>query len=270
MKIYGLDFTSRPRRDKPITCLEMEFLADTLAFKKLYELITFEKLEELLHSSGPWVMGMDFPFGLPRKFIENIGWPKSWRAYVDHVSTLTRDEFRAALNEYRHNRAVGDKEHRRATDVSARSISPQKLYGVPVGLMFYEGAPRIRRSGSTIPLLQTGDPERIILEAYPGVLARDLIGRRAYKHDDKKKQTPEKAEARAEIVARIKNFGLPDSFGFRVEAPEYLQEDPSGDQLDALLCAIQAAWAWKSKEQNYGAPKVVDELEGWIAHPFTD
>ena len=62
--------------------------------------------------------------------------------------------------------------NRRATDIAASSISPQKLYGVPVGLMFFEGAPRLMRLGVTIPGLQSGDPERIVVEAYPGVLAR--------------------------------------------------------------------------------------------------
>ena len=43
---------------------------------------------------------------------------------------------RQALDTYRAGRAYGDKEHQRRTDIAARSISPQKLYGVPVGLMF--------------------------------------------------------------------------------------------------------------------------------------
>ena len=82
----------------------------------------------------------------------------------------------------------GDKEHRRQTDFAAGSISPQKLYGVPVGLMFFEGAPRWWKQGSPIPHLQQGDPKRIVIEAYPGVLARQIIDRRKYK-DDTKEQT---------------------------------------------------------------------------------
>lgn len=38
-------------------------------------------------------------------------------------------------------------------------------------------------------------------------------------------------------------------------------------QLDALLCAIQAAWAWTQRDQGFGLPKHVDPLEGWIADP---
>jgi hypothetical protein len=55
------------------------------------------------------------------------------------------------LEVYRSHRPFGDKEHRRKTDIAASSISPQKLYGVPVGLMFFEGAPRLVKSGVTIP-----------------------------------------------------------------------------------------------------------------------
>ena len=60
-----------------------------------------------------------------------------------------------------------------------------------------------------------------------------------------------------------------DDFGFRVNAPHTLVEDPSGDELDALLCATQAAWAWAKRNQNFGLPADSDPLEGWIAHPQT-
>jgi hypothetical protein len=47
--------------------------------------------------------------------------------------------------------------------------------------MFFEGLPRLLDAGVTIPYVQVGDPRRIVVEAYPGVLARQLIGRRSYK-----------------------------------------------------------------------------------------
>ena len=57
------------------------------------------------------------------------------------------------------------------------------------------------------------------------------------------------------------------SYGLRVQAPKDLVDDPSGDQLDALLCAIQAAWAWTMREHVYGRSCAADPLEGWIADP---
>src|SRR5690606_35219217 len=97
--------------------------------------------------------------------------------------------FRKALDDYRMSRTLGDREHRRATDVACGSISPQKLYGTPVALMFFEGANRLRQAGVTIPGLVEGAADRIVVEAYPGVLARRILGRRSYKNDDKSKQS---------------------------------------------------------------------------------
>lgn len=269
MKIYGIDFTSRPTRRKPITCLECVLVNNTLHAGHLTEWYDFEQFEDALIRPGPWIAGIDFPFGQARTFIENIGWPETWHGYVGFISELARKEFRNKLDTYRANRKPGDKEHRRATDVVAGSISPQKLYGTPVGLMFFEGAPRLRAAGVTIPGLQQGDPVRIVVEAYPGILARTLIGRRSYKQDTKSKQTKEQRLAREALVNRITSGGCLTSHGLKVEATNNLTDDPGGDHLDALLCAIQAAWAWNKRRDNYGLPADFDVLEGWVSDPGT-
>ena len=93
MKIFGIDFTSRPGKSKPLTCLECEFDGSTLRAGSLVEWIAFDQFEDFLGSDGEWIAGIDFPFGLPRKFIENIGWPNSWEAYVSYVGSLERLEF---------------------------------------------------------------------------------------------------------------------------------------------------------------------------------
>jgi len=267
MKIYGIDFTSSPQRRKPITCLECVLEGAVLRAGELIEWPSFSGFEALLSAPGPWLAGIDFPFGQSRKFIETIGWPGSWAGYVDHAQSLGREGFRKTLDAYRAHRPAGDKEHRRRTDEFAGSISPQKLYGVPVGLMFFEGAPRLRAAGVTIPGLQHGDPERIAIEAYPGRLARSLIGRRSYKQDMKAKQTEAQRHARMDLLKAVTRGGVRQSHGLSVEAPLSLADDPGADHLDALLCAIQAAWAWNHRDQGFGAPKTTDALEGWIADP---
>lgn len=267
MIVYGIDFTSRPKRSKPITCLACTLEGTHLRADELSEWQTFEAFEQALQKPGPWIAGIDFPFGQARRFIETIGWPLSWQGYVDRVAAMTRQEFRDALDAYRQPRPKGDKEHRRETDVAARSISPQKLFGTPVGLMFFEGAPRLRRSGVTIPRLQEGDPDRVVVEAYPGVLARHLIGKRSYKQDTRAKQTPDKHDARKDLLDKIRRGDLKESHHLTVDAPDKLIDDPGADHLDALLCAIQAAWAWNRRAGDYGSPCEVDPLEGWIADP---
>ncbi len=129
MQIYGIDFTSRPKRSKPIACLACTLECKHLIANDLTEWRGFDGFEEILERPGPWIAGMDFPFGQARRFIETIGWPNTWQGYVDHVAQMTRAEFREALDAYRKPREQGDKEHRRRTDSAAGSISPQKLYG---------------------------------------------------------------------------------------------------------------------------------------------
>ena len=264
MRVLGLDFTSAPTRRKPITCLACTFDGGALRAEQLNPLVTFEDFERALQSQGPWIAGVDFPFGQARKFIENVGWPRTWAGYVAHAQKLGRHGFCDALSSYRASRPYGDKEHKRKTDETQGSISPQKLYGVPVGLMFFEGASRLLAAGVTIPYLHAGDSSRIVIEAYPGALARQLIGRRGYKSDTRKKQSESQREARLAILAEITSDVFEDAFGFVVEAQTELAGDPSGDQLDALLCAIQATWAWNRRDERYGAPATVDPLEGWI------
>jgi hypothetical protein len=43
--------------------------------------------------------------------------------------------------------------------------------------------------------------------------------------------------------------------------------DPMADSLDALLCAVQAAWAYSQRNNGYGIPSHCDPLEGWIVDP---
>ena len=48
---------------------------------------------------------------------------------------------------------------------------------------------------------------------------------------------------------------------------DVLVDDASGDSLDAVLCLVQAAWAYARHAQGdarYGLPADLDPLEGWI------
>ena len=267
MNVFGIDFTSRPSKLKPLTCMHCQFDGTVLVAGKLTEWPSFDGLEIFLRNNQTWIAGIDFPFGQSRKFIQNIGWELAWAKYVDYISTIDRSDFRSILDKYKEKRPSGDKEHRRLTDIAAGSISPQKQYGVPVGLMFFEGAPRLLHSKVMLPNISMGDPNRIVVEGYPGVLAKRLISRRSYKQDDPKKQTAGQLQARHDILVKILKGECFGDYGFNIEAPRDLCDDPTGDRLDALLCAMQAAWAWKNRKKNFGAPYNVDPIEGWIADP---
>ncbi len=131
--------------------------------------------------------------------------------------------------------------------------------------MFFEGAHRLREAGVTIPGLLAGDPERVVVEAYPGMLARSIIGRRSDKQDTRSKQTTLQRQARKDLLKEIVDGAAKALYGFNVSVSMDLTTEPGGDQLDALLCAIQAASAWRLRTNCFGIPEGTDPVEGWIA-----
>jgi hypothetical protein len=267
VKILGVDFTSRPRSAKPITCAQCRFDGQTLIFQRLDRWESFSGFDNALLQPGPWVAGMDFPFGQSRKLVEGIGWPSNWSGYVQTVGEMTRGEFRRALEDYKASRSPGDRHHRRHCDRVSKSQSPQTLYGTPVGLMFYEGAPRLLAAGVHLPHVHDGDLQRIVLEAYPGAAARALIGKTPYKNDTRRKQTRAQQDARRALLTALLDGACSESYGFTLRAPMDLADDPGADELDALLCAVQAAWGWLHRHDRFGAPAGHDRLEGWICDP---
>lgn len=264
--VLGVDFTSAPRPRKPITVARGRLVAGALALEAIDPIPDWPAFERLLAEPGPWIGGFDFPFGLPREAVEDLAWPGNWPALVAHCATLGRTELRAAFDAYRATRPVGRKYPHRVTDLPAGSHSPIKLVNPPVALMFLEGAPRLARAGVTIPGLAVGDPQRVAVEAYPGLAAR-AITRASYKADEARKQTPERRRERAAIVARLKRDGGP--FGFALDGTRALLrslvDDATGDRLDAVLAGMQAAWCLKRRGRNWGLPRAIDPLEGWIA-----
>jgi hypothetical protein len=264
-RICGVDFTSRPRPRKPITLASGRLRGRTFFLESIEACGDWPGFEAWLRREGPWIAGFDFPFGLPRSAVLDLGWPGTWEGVVRHCAAMGREAFRAALDGHRELRPAGDRYAHRAADRPARSHSPLKLVNPPVALMFLEGAIRLLEAGVCIPGLRDGDPQRLAFEAYPGYCARRL-GAGSYKNDAIARQTPARKKARA---AMVRQLASPDNpFGFALQAPAVLSRslvaDASGDRLDAVLCAMQAAWAWQRRGRNYGLPESIDPLEGWI------
>jgi hypothetical protein len=264
VKVVGVDFTSAPRRAKPIVVAHGVATGKRLRIDALESPADFDAFEHCLARAGPWVGGFDFPFGLPRELVADLLWPREWKTLVAFCAALSRAEFRGILDGYRASRSPGHKFAHRATDGPAGSSSPMKLVNPPVALMFQEGAPRLAAAGLHVPGLAQGDRRRIALEAYPGLLARSIT-RASYKNDSRAKQTPARRAARRAIVAALKagasRLDIRVSFT-RPALRKQLVDDASGDALDAVLCAVQAAWA--ATQPNYGIPKHVPRPEGWI------
>jgi hypothetical protein len=262
LRIYGVDFTSAPRRAKPIT-VAAGFLRDEgLEIHEIERLESFAQFEAFLARRGPWVGGFDFPFSLPRELTRDLAWPPRWKALVAHCASMDRLQLRAALDRYRNSRPVGRKYAHRATDLPAGSSSPMKLVNPPVALMFHEGAPRLLAAGVHVPALADGDRKRVALEAYPGLLVRGQLGlRESYKSDMRSEHTAARRGVRRRIVNALLG-GQPLGIRLRMKQQSALIEDGSGDLLDAAICAVQAAWA--SSRPRYGLPTGTPAGEGWI------
>ena len=269
--LLGIDFTSAPRRAKPITVACGRLDGARVVLDRFERCADWSSFEALLAHPGPWLGAFDFPFGLPREAVLDLGWPQTWPALVRHCAALGKPAFRAALDAYRESRAAGRRYAHRATDLPARSHSPLKLVNPPVGLMFLEGAPRLLAAGVQVPGMHDGDAQRVAIEAYPGLLARRVTNA-SYKSDERRKQTDERRAARVGIVTALtaerpaaeRPLDTPVLVATQ-EQRQALADDASGDLLDAALALLQAATAAHHGPPNFGLPVSFDPLEGWIA-----
>ena len=262
--IAGIDFTSRPTRRKPITVALGERSGAVVKLVRVEEHAQFDSFATWLRTPGPWLGAFDFPFGLPRELVVTLGWPTAWLRLMRHYAGLSREQIRAAFAAFCDARPVGGKFAHRACDIPAGSSPSMKWVNPPVAYMLHAGVPLLIDAGVDLPGLHAGDASRVALEAYPGLLARELIGQRSYKSDEKAKQTPERLIARKDLLEALEQGRT--RLGLRLRLThaqrDALVGDASGDRLDAVLCLLQAGWA--AGEPNHGLPARIDPLEGWI------
>ena len=272
MKIYGVDFTSAPNNKKPITCAICELQENHLKVQNCLKLVSFSDFEAFLGSKGPWLAALDFPFGQPGNLISHLNWPEEWEDYVQIITSMGKKEFEETLKRYAESREKGNKLHLRTTDVLAGARSPMMLYRVPVAKMFFEGATRLLRANVSIFPCNSREDSRIVVEGYPALIARRLIGMKSYKSDERKRQTSNREMARKEIVYGLRSSEIEKWYGLRVqlsdEMSESLVEDPKGDELDAVLCSVQGGWAWLHRVDNSQVPEAYKRIEGWIMDPL--
>lgn len=273
MRIIGIDMTSTPTARKPITAAVCALKAGRLTLEALEHLETLDALTgRLAAPTEPTLFAIDAPFGMPRRLLEHDNWLReSWADYAAWIGTLDRAAFKARLEAYRTPRPPGDKQHRRRCDELARSKSPMMVFGVPVGLMFHELAPRLADTDIHVPLLrETGSPV-VAVEAYPALVAERPAGRTPYKNDQPAKQTPAHRETRAAILNWLASAECDNTYACRVTldgpAHDTLLNDGTADALDALLAGVQGAWAWSRRDAGFGIPPSADPLEGWIVDP---
>lgn len=239
---------------------------------KLEHVTSLDAFGQWLAQPRSWLGVFDLPFGLPRELVEHLQWPSTWPELIRHYAALSRDDIRSTFAAFCNARPVGGKFAHRAADKPAGSSPSMKWVNPPVAFMLHAGVPRLLDSGAHLPGLHDGDTSRVALEGYPGLLAREVLGNRSYKSDDKAKQTPERLIARKTLINALENGQAPllQASGLRLKLThaqrDALADDASGDSLDAVLCLLQAAWAQAQHEAGHtrwGLPEF-DPLEGWI------
>ena len=263
MRVLGVDFTSSPRPGKPITVTRATLDGDRLRVDGHDRLSDFAAFEAVLASPGPWLAGLDFPFSFARPFLERIGWPVEWPALARYLAAIGKAAYLNAHHDFRTSQPEGSKHLPRALDRLTGGAAPNNVVNPPVGRMLYEGVPRLLASGASVPGLHDGSSDRRVVEAYPAVAARHLIGTTAYK-DGPLEDGERRRNLRRDLLAALAG---PNRFGVMVDAPERLADDPAGDDIDALLCAVQAAWAVRAGLSEAGPVGRFDPAEGWIADP---
>lgn len=262
--LFGLDFSSAPRPAKPIVVAAGERHGAVLRLLGLERLTDLDAFSRWAARPGPWLVGLDLPLGLPRELVEQLGWPQDYAALMRHFAGLSRAQIREQFMAFCAARPAGAKFAHRRCDGPAGASPSMKWVNPPVAYMLHAGVPRLIEAGVELAGLLAGDPARVVLEAYPGLLARELIGRRSYKSDSRAAQTPERLIARKDLVEALEQGR--SRLGLRLKLShaqrDALVADARGDSLDAVLALLQAAWA--SGHPRHGLPPDLDPLEGWI------
>ncbi len=313
MQIYGLDFTSAPRVSVParasdkLLCAAECQLDDTVLTVERFAALTgakeapFAELEAFLSQEGQeWVLGVDFPLGLPVAAIEYFDWctgdqPASWQQYVTHIHQryASADELSDEVERWQKRRRNGDPARvllfRYADQIAAfggsQASSPMKIskkLNPPVGRMFFEGSKRLLPTNiSILPMRSTSDP-RVVIEAYPRLVADSFIQGQKYK-DPKRSDDKAKIAQRRKVI--IEGLEQPNRYGITIRFTNEKDRrlcvtDDKGDYLDSVLCAVQAGWSARqtdeSGQRTFGIPAFslacVQQqvaLEGWIVDPLT-
>ena len=313
MQIFGLDFTSAPvvsvpaRASDKLLCAADCWLDGSVLTVERFAALTgtkdapFAELEAFLSAEDQaWVLGVDFPLGLPVGAIEYFDWcrpdePASWQQYVTqiHQRYASADDLSDEVERWQKQRRNGDPARvllfRYADQIAAfggsQASSPMKIskkLNPPVGRMFFEGSKRLLPTNiSILPMRPTDDP-RVVIETYPRLVADVFIQGQKYKD-------PKRLEDKAKIAQRrkavVEGLELPNRYGITVQFKreqdrQICLTDDKGDYLDSVLCAVQAGWSARqtneSGQQTFGIPAFslacVQQqiaLEGWIVDPLT-
>ena len=248
-RIYGVDFTGARKLRKPITVCTAEFRGDHLEVVALEPIHSHNEFGSWFRGLREGIVGIDAPFGLPIVFAEhlqqqaNLSSSSTWESTARLVSDYEPRAYELMIKRYRDARDSGKKEPLRPTDKIHRGASPIKMFNPPVGKMHLRLIPHLFASNHSIWPMRLTDSSVLVVEVYPGTLARGVLENRSYKND--KAGEPSRELARREILDYLKSPQVEATLGYRLVIDDQFQQkcirDKGGDWIDAVIAAFEAA-----------------------------
>ena len=139
--LLGCDFSSSPSRRKPIVLAWGHRRGDVVVLDRSEKLPSLDDFAAWLAQPQEWVGGFDFPFGLPRELVEQLGWPCDWAGCMAHYAGLTRAQIRDTFAAFCDARPAGAKFAHRRFDKLAGSSPSMKWVNPPVAYMLHAAVP---------------------------------------------------------------------------------------------------------------------------------
>ena len=172
--LLGVDFTSAPSRRKPITVARGHVAGGVLRLDGVQACPRWVDFEAVLAAPGPWLGAFDFPFGLPRGFVDALGLGDDRRGRARGAArALPRPHGLPGPGRRLGPDAAGRPapaapRHRPRAGRASRPTSPLQTRYVPVGFMYFEGLARLLAAGLHLPGLHDGDRTRTRGRGLPG------------------------------------------------------------------------------------------------------
>lgn len=262
-RIIGIDFSGARDACSKIWLAEGLIKGNTLviqsciAAKDLFGLATarqacYGALRRYIGKQGDAVFGLDFPFGLPARILEQPSWEKVLEAFSHRFDSP--ETFRLHFK-----KAVG-RELKRETDLLSKTpfspynlrIYKQTFYGITQIL-----EPLVRTNQAVgLPMQKPRPNVSWLVEICPASTLKKLNLYLPYKGKDKHHHA-----ARQKILIKICSAASLRFEGNDIK--ETVIQDRYGDALDSLVAAA-AAFNAREKIEAGWKPEVKNMGEGWV------
>ena len=264
--IVGVDFSGAQAEGKTWVAKGHMPSTEHLIIDSVQPILRNDLLELLPNLPPTTVVALDFPFGLPRVFLESLCVHENTMKDVwQHITSMSFDKYKKKCKNFgTHPKRTGDKLH-------SVSMSALNIRLVP---MTYHGIKMLHKLDEAhtnrwwIPPLDSGEmpADRIaLLEVMPGAFLRsigfDYKTVKSYKNAEGALDTRDYVINHLSAYSGMKMPNLLDfRWGFRA----------NDDPLDSVIAALAAA-SWTRNRDDFLHPKHCEladaRLEGWIYAP---